>query len=298
MGATPDFDGLIESWTIALEAEGKASKTIEAYTTGARLLAEYAAKHRASHIEKVTAETVRKWLLSMKDRTESTVLNRYKGARSFFAWCVTEGELDASPFDRVKPPAVHDSHTDMLSDEQLRALLADCEGTDYVSRRDMALIMMLADTGCRVSEVVNLQLDDVDLRAGTAKVTGKGSRPRVVPLGARARQALDRYIRVRRRAKYVDMPWLWLGSNNKGRMTVSGVQQVLRRRGERIGAKIHPHMFRHMFADQWLRAGGGETDLMELAGWRSRQMLTRYAAANRSERAREAHKRLSPLDNL
>ncbi len=77
-----------------------------------------------------------------------------------------------------------------------------------------------------------------------------------------------------------------------------GVQQMLRRRGRRLGLPLHPNMFRHWVADAWLRAGGSETDLMELAGWRSRQMLQRYAAANRSQRAREAHRALSPLDRL
>jgi integrase len=74
---------------------------------------------------------------------------------------------------------------------------------------------------------------------------------------------------------------------------------MLRRRGREIGVPgLHAHMLRHGFADAWLKAGGNEGDLMELAGWRSRQMLTRYAAATRAERAREAYRSRSPMDRL
>ena len=137
------------------------------------------------------------------------------------------------------------------------------------------MIMLLLDTGARRAELVDLKLAHVDLDLDVLLVLGKGRRERALPFGHKAGAALDRYLRARARHKDAALSWLWLGL--QGRLTRWGLVQMLRRRGEQAGLPgLHPHQLRHTFAHQWLAEGGGETDLMRLAGWKSRAMLQRY----------------------
>jgi site-specific recombinase XerD len=160
----------------------------------------------------------------------------------------------------MRPPHVPDEPPAVLRDEELRRLLATCErGASFEDRRDAAVIRVFIDTGARRAEVAGLRLvpadeasNDVDLDQGILRVLGKGRRERVVAVGAKTVRALDRYVRMRQRSNHADLPWLWVG--RKGRLTDSGIAQVIRERGRQagFGDGLHPHQLRHTFAHSWL----------------------------------------------
>ena len=220
----------------------------------------------------------------LETRKPATASNRYRGLQQFFNFLVDEGEIDQSPMERMKPLTVPEQPPPVLRETGFRALLAASSGRTFEDRRDTAIIRALIDTGARLSELTNLAYDRTDPDRSDASqlwVTRKGRRPRVLPVGVRPAQALDRYLRVRDRHALADLPWLWIGT--KGAMTPSGIRQMIERRADQAGlAHVNPHRFRHTFAHQWLSSGGNEGDLMNLTGWKSRGMLQRYAAGSRS----------------
>lgn len=296
---TERLDDLAKSFSRHLRAEGRSDRTVVIYLQSVRFYAAWlVAQGRPPTLEELNRAGIREWLATLAETNEaSTVRTRHKGLQRFCGWLVGEGDIDANPMTGLEAPNPPAKPVPVLSDSELTALLKACAGKDFRDRRDEAVIRLLLDCGLRVSELCGLGVDDVDLDRDMSVVRGKGNKVRPIYFGSRTTRALDRYRRMRASHRWAHAPAFFLGQ--RGALTPDGTRDLLRVRGEAAGIEgLHPHMFRHTWAHDFMLNGGQERDLKRLAGWSSDVMLERYGASAADHRAREAARRMRRGDRV
>ena len=295
------LEPLIGSFALHLAAEGKAARTVQGYTSAVRWFAAASLLRQTGKTswEQADAQDIQQWIVQLLDRYSGAYASiQFRALRQFFKWQAAEDELP-DPMARLRAPKVTVTAVPVFTSVELSELDKACQGRSFAARRDAAIIAVFTATGIRLSELAGIRYhpddparNDLDLHAREIRIRGKGSKPRTVKMGHQAACSLDRYLRARARHMQAWRPQLWLGVNNRGPLTPTGIYQIVARRGRQCGVNAYPHRFRHHFSHTWLDRGGAERDLMELNGWSAPQMLTRYGASARGARARRGYDRI------
>jgi len=199
-------------------------------------------------------------------RSLASLLSAWRG---LFRWLARHRGYQANPVEGVRAPKPPKRLPKALSVEQVQRLLEAAPGDTPLLARDRAMFELLYSSGLRLAELVALDLGDgrLDLKAGEVTVTGKGSKTRTVPVGARAREALQAWITVRAQIAAPQEKALFVGA--RGRRIAPGVvERQLRAWGARQGVqgKLHPHMLRHSFASHVLQSSQDLRAVQEMLG--------------------------------
>ncbi|MGK2929522.1 MAG: tyrosine-type recombinase/integrase, partial [Acidimicrobiales bacterium] len=194
-----------ECWERSLRARNARPETQRTYLAAVTQFDAFLGERgMPAEVAKITREHVEAFIEHLlTTRSASTAKTRFGGLKTFFRYvCEDEGEVERSPMERMRAPTVEDAETPIPDPDALRRLLKSCSGKSFDDRRDRALFMLAGDTGLRRGELAALTLEDVDVKYSELTVraaSSKRRRSRTVPFGPDTGNALDRYLRERRR---------------------------------------------------------------------------------------------------
>ncbi len=186
--------------------------------------------------------------------------------RSFYRYLLREDHVTQNPAQDLRAPRDHRRLPTTLDADQMAGLLG-LDSEDPLAIRDRAMFELLYSSGLRLAELVSLNLDQVDLRDGTVRITGKGGKTRLVPVGRYARAAIETWLPLRAQQASVDESALFLSRRGR-RISPRNVQMRLRQWAERQGfpGHVHPHMLRHSCASHLLESSGDLRAVQEMLG--------------------------------
>lgn len=265
---------LLALFLTAKGVEGCSPKTIEYYEATLR----HMDKSLAKPYTQIESDDLRRYLSDYETERGSskvTIDNIRRIMSSFFSWLEDEDYIVKSPVRRIHRVKTAQITKETLSDEELETLRDACE-----SKRDLAVVDLLASTGMRIGELIRLNVADVNLQERECIVTGKGNKQRPVYFDARAKLHLAEYLETRAD----DNSALFVSLDSKARrITVGGMELRLRNLGKKVGvSRVHPHKFRRTLATHAIDKGMPIEQVQKLLGHAKIDTTMHYAMVNQN----------------
>jgi integrase/recombinase XerC len=229
-----------------------------------------------------------------RGQSPSSIQRLLSSIRNFFKYLIREGLLENNPAQDISAPKKSRRLPRVLDIDEISHLL-NIPGDDALAKRDRAILELFYSSGLRLSELTGLNLHDLDLAEGSARVIGKGNKQREVPVGKKARQALSEWLKVRGELLKGDTSAIFISKLGK-RLSVRSIQSRIDHWSKQLGLHqhVHPHMLRHSFASHMLESSGDLRAVQELLGHADISTTQIYTHLNFDHLARvydEAHPR-------
>lgn len=277
------LDECIAQYLAELERRGASKHTLRNYGSDLEQFATYFAPpgETAPSLEQIDLSLLREWLGWLYDQglTPTSVRRKIASVRAMFKFLLREGVLQKNAASRLRTPKDKKRLPEVMSEEKTNHLIDAVEEGEVGERpskeRDLALLEVLYGCGIRVSELVGIDLEDIDLRDGWLRVRGKGDKERQVPVGERALEAVKAYLLKRlappeERALFLNSRGARLGDRQVRRLVK---MYALLATGD---STVHPHSFRHAYATHLLSDGADLRAIQELLGHASLSTTQKY----------------------
>jgi integrase/recombinase XerD len=297
---------------VTCQVEGKSPKTISWYRAFLlKFLTYLEANQFSTDLGEITRDQVRAYIRYLqieaknprngKPLSGATVQGCVRTLKVFFSWAVREEYIPINRFSGVRVPKAQTKIINTFSPEQVKALLQCCRESNKNGSRNSAIILLLFDTGIRVSELVNIDVDDVNLNEGTIKIrVAKGGKERMVPIGSLVQKALIKYIHFSRPKPLTQQITKLFLNASVMPLGANGIQILLRRYGKEAGltsVRVSPHTLRHSFAKNYIMNGGDVFSLQRILGHANISTVKIYLNLFAVD-IKKQHSRFSPVDTL
>ena len=275
---------------------GLADNTVQAYSRDLTRFFDFLEKQELTPLE-VSKDQITEYTSIIGRRLSSrSVARNISAVRSFFRFLVSDGRIKSNPTRLVETPRISMRLPGVLSQADVERLLSQPDVSRPIGQRDMAMLEILYATGLRVSELVNLKTQDLNLEAGYVRTLGKGSKERVIPMGEKAVAAVKEYLsgaRIRL-TKGTNSPYLFLTFRGRP-MTRQGFWKIIKKYGRQalIKKKLTPHSIRHSFASHLLDAGADLRSVQVMLGHADISTTQIYTHVTR-ERLKDVHQKCHP----
>ena len=248
------------------QVKNLSENTSKSYERDLKKLDSFLEDLNISNYSQINVETCSAWIGSLYSQNNNprSIQRHLSSAKGFFRFLKKNNLIDSSPFDLVTAPKSSSTLPEVLSPEDVEQLL-NFKPTNMIEIRDVAIVELMYSSGLRVSETVNININDFEENKSFLRVLGKGAKTRLVPMGRFAINAIDDWLKERDKIQS-NTDALFL--NAKGtRLTVRSIQLRLKKMAVKQGLPpIHPHMLRHSFATHMLESSGDLRTIQELLG--------------------------------